>query len=88
MNIKELRKLIKEEISKALNEETNSFKSIKDMNDYLVKGDYDSLDGYGMEEFSIINKHIKSDILDKDKKLTPKSLNSLIVKLEDKYNWY
>jgi thermostable 8-oxoguanine DNA glycosylase len=88
MNVKELRQIIKEEISKALNEETNSFKSIKDMNDYLVKGDYDSLDGYGMEEFSIINKHIKSDILDKDKKLTPKSLNSLIVKLEDKYDWY
>jgi len=65
-----------------------TFNSIEDMSNFLVQGDYDELDGYGDEEFTIINKHIKSDILDKGKKLTPSSLNSLIVRLEDKYDWY
>jgi hypothetical protein len=58
------------------------------MNNFLVQGDYDELDGYGDEEFKIIKKHIKLDILDKGKKLTPSKLNSLIVRLEDKYDWY
>ena len=88
MKISELKQIIKEEISKALNESVTSFKSIDDMSKYLVKGGYDELDGYGAKELSIINKHIKSDILDKGKELTPKSLNSLIVKLESKYGWY
>lgn len=88
MKKSELRQLIREEISKALNESITSFKSINDMSDYLKKGDYDELDGYGVKELPIINKHIKSDILDKGKELTPRSLNSLIVKLETKYGWY
>ena len=71
------------------NEESiTSFKSISDMNNYLKKGDYDELDGYSSKELSIINKHIKSDILDKGKTLSPSKLNSLIIKLEDKYGWY
>ena len=70
------------------NEESiTSFKSISDMSNYLKKGDYDELDGYSSKELSIINKHIKSDILDKGKTLSPSKLNSLIVKLEDKYGW-
>jgi hypothetical protein len=87
----ELRQLIKEEISKILNEKKESitsFESINDMSSYLEKGGYDELDGYGSKELSIINKHIKSDILDKGKTLSPSKLNSLIVKLEDKYSWY
>jgi CO dehydrogenase/acetyl-CoA synthase epsilon subunit len=84
----ELRQIIREEISKVLNESITSFKSINDMNKYLTDGDYDGLDGYGKKELSIINKHIKSDILDKGKELTPRSLNSLIVRLENKYDWY
>jgi hypothetical protein len=71
------------------NEESiTSFKSISDMSNYLKKGDYDELDGYSSKELSIINKHIKSDILDKGKTLSPSKLNSLIIKLEDKYGWY
>jgi hypothetical protein len=91
MKKSELRQLIKEEISKVLNEEKESitsFESINDMSSYLEKGGYDELDGYGSKELSIINKHIKSDILDKGKTLSPSKLNSLIVKLEDKYGWY
>jgi coenzyme F420-reducing hydrogenase alpha subunit len=65
-----------------------SMVTIEDMNNFLVQGDYDELDGYGDEEFKIIKKHIKLDILDKGKKLTPSKLNSLIVRLEDKYDWY
>jgi hypothetical protein len=68
--------------------EEYTFNSIEDMNNFLVQGDYDELDGYGDEEFKIIKKHIKLDILDKGKKLTPSKLNSLIVRLEDKYDWY
>jgi hypothetical protein len=85
MKQSELRQLIREEISRVLNE--NEFKSINDMSKYLEDGGYDELDGYGSKELPIINKHIQSDIIDKGKKLTPRSLNSLIVKLEDKYNW-
>jgi hypothetical protein len=91
MKKSELRQIIKEEISKVLNEEKESitsFESINDMSSYLEKGGYDELDGYGSKELSIINKHIKSDILDKGKTLSPSKLNSLIVKLEDKYGWY
>lgn len=69
-------------------ESITSFESINDMSSYLEKGGYDELDGYGSKELSIINKHIKSDILDKGKTLSPSKLNSLIVKLEDKYGWY
>ena len=87
MKKSELRQIIREEISK-IKEEKTTFNSIRDMNDFLVKGGYDELDGYGDEEFKIIKKHIKSDILDKGKKLTPSSLNSLIVGLENKYDWY
>ena len=78
----------KEELKQIIKEELNSFKSIKDMNDYLVKKGLDGLDGYGKKQLSIINKHIKSDILDKGKKLTPKSLDSLIAMLEEEYVWY
>lgn len=88
MKKSELKQIIKEEISKVLNESITSFKSIDDMSNYLVKGGYDELDGYGVKELPIINKHIKSDILDKGKELTPRNLNSLIVRLETKYDWY
>ena len=88
MKITELKQIIKEEISKVLSEQSPNFKSIKDMSNYLVKGDYDELDGYEKKEFLIIMKHIQSDILDKGKELTPTKLNALIVKLEDKYGWY
>ena len=88
MKKSELRQIINEEIRKVLNESITSFKSINDMSNYLTDGGYDELDGYGVKELSIINKHIKSDILDKGKELTPRSLNSLIVRLETKYGWY
>jgi hypothetical protein len=89
MKKSELRQIIKEEIFKLReNAEEIPFNSIEDMSNFLVKGDYDELDGYENKEFEIIKKHIKSDILDKDKKLTPSSLNSLIVRLENKYGWY
>lgn len=65
-----------------------SFNSIESMNDYLINGGYDELDGYGNKELNIINKHIKSDIIDAGKTLNPRLLNSLLVKLERKYNWY
>jgi len=78
----------KEELKQIIKEELNSFKSIKDMSDYLVEKGLDGLDGYGKKQLSIINKHIKSDILDKGKKLTPKSLDSLIAMLEEEYGWY
>jgi hypothetical protein len=89
MKKSELRQLIREEIFKLReNAEEIPFNSIKDMSNFLVKGDYDELDGYENKEFEIIKKHIESDILDKGEKLTPSSLNSLIVKLENKYGWY
>lgn len=65
------------------------FKSIDDMSFYLEKDDYDPMDGYKDDEhLDTINNHIKSDILDKNKNLTPARLNSLLVRLEKKYNWY
>ena len=89
MKKSELRQIIREEIFKLReNAEEIPFNSIKDMSNFLVKGDYDELDGYGNEEFKIIKKHIKSDILDNGKELTPSRLNSLIVRLENKYGWY
>ena len=82
--LKTRRKLIREN-----DNNTSLFKSIDDMSEYLIKGGYDELYGYeDGEEFPIIMKHIQSDILDKGKKLTPSNFNSLVMRLENKYDWY
>ena len=65
----------------------SSFKSLDQMNDYLEK---DGWDPYEVEDeqaekkgLMLINKYIKSNILDKGKTLSPNKLNALLMKIED-----
>jgi hypothetical protein len=65
------------------------FKSLDEMNEFMSK--YDPFEiGEGEEDktyLNVINKHIKKDIVDKGKILTPSKLNSLLMRLEMKYDW-
>ena len=65
------------------------FETLEEMNEFLDK--YDPFEiGEGEEDetyLEIINKYIKKDIEDKGKTLTPSKLNSLLMKLENKYDW-
>jgi hypothetical protein len=65
------------------------FKSLDEMNDFMSK--YDPFEiGEGEEDktyLDVINKHIEKDIVEKGKKLTPAKLNSLLMRLEMKYDW-
>ena len=65
------------------------FKTLNQLNAFINK--YDPFEIGPREKESkyltIINKHIKQDVVDKGKVLTPSKLNSLLMKLEDKYGW-
>jgi hypothetical protein len=57
------------------------------MNDYLEKGGWDPYEVADEKAekkgLMLINKYIKSNILDKGKTLSPNKLNALLIKIED-----
>jgi hypothetical protein len=65
----------------------SSFKSLDQMNDYLEKGGWDPYEVADEKAekkgLMLINKYIKSNILDKGKTLSPNKLNALLMKIED-----
>ena len=65
----------------------SSFKSLDQMNDYLEKGGWDPYEVADEKAekkgLMLINKYIKSNILDKGKTLSPNKLNALLIKIED-----
>jgi hypothetical protein len=65
----------------------SSFKSLDQMNDYLEKGGWDPYEVADEQAekkgLMLINKYIKSNILDKGKTLSPNKLNALLIKIED-----
>jgi hypothetical protein len=66
------------------------FKNLDEMNEFMSKYDPFEIGESESEKtyLKVINKHIKSDIVDKGKTLTPGKLNGLLMRLEDKYDWY
>jgi hypothetical protein len=66
------------------------FKTLDEMNEFMSKYDPFEIGENENEKdyLEIINKHIKTDIIDKGKELKPFILNNLLIKLENKYNWY
>jgi hypothetical protein len=65
----------------------SSFKSLDQMNDYLEKDGWDPYEVADEQAekkgLMLINKYIKSNILDKGKTLSPNKLNALLIKIED-----
>jgi hypothetical protein len=65
------------------------FKSLDEMNEFMSKYDPFEIGRYEREKKYLdkINDHIKKDIIDKGKILNPSKLNSLLMRLEMKYDW-